>query len=96
MLRSLFELRPFFVAGVVLSGHFEIWNVVLHDKCRTSGVFSTVWQAWRFRRVAETLAGVAQNKRCKRWFWMLGVLFLDRASFGELGQRSERVENLVL
>ena len=31
-----------------LSRHFGVWNVILHDRCRTSETFSSVWQAWYF------------------------------------------------
>ena len=59
---SLFELLcPFRVAGVALSGHFEVWNAVLRcfacDSCRTSDPFSSMWQARQFLHVAKMLAG---------------------------------------
>ena len=34
--------------GMGLSRHFGVWNVILHDRCRTSETFSSVWQAWYF------------------------------------------------
>ena len=45
---SFLELSPFFVGGMGLSRHFGVWNVILHDRCRTSETFSSVWQAWYF------------------------------------------------
>ena len=34
---------------MVLSGHFEVWNVLLRDRCMTSGAFSSVWQVLSVR-----------------------------------------------
>ena len=46
----------FVVAGMRIPGHFEVWNVVLRDRCKTSdhprgtrGILRTLlkrWQAW--------------------------------------------------
>ena len=36
-----FGLWLFFVAGLVLAGHVEVWNVVLRDRC-SHGIFCTV------------------------------------------------------
>ena len=78
---SFLELCLFHLAGAALSGHFEVWNVILRDRCRTSGTFTSAWQAWHFLHVAlKTLAGVGQNER---WFWM--SCFMAGAAFGELG-----------
>ena len=54
---SFSGLRPFHVARVGHLRHFEVWNVVLRDRCRASNTFSCVagvvlsallkrWQAW--------------------------------------------------
>jgi len=66
---SFLDLCPFFVAGVRLSGHFEVWNVVLCDMRRTSDTFSCCLH------VIKTLAGVVDMRR----FLVAGVVF------GELG-----------
>ena len=58
-----------FLAGVVLSRNFEVWNIVLRDRCSTWDTVSFVWHMWHFLRVAKTLkplAGLGQNER---WFW---------------------------
>ena len=66
---SFLDLCPFFVAGVRLSGHFEVWNVVFCDMRRTSDTFSC------FLHDIKTLAGVVDM----RLFLVAGVVF------GELG-----------
>ena len=44
--------------------------VVFCGKCRTSGTFSSVWQAWHYLQVAKTLA-----KRGSNWDVVLEVTF---------------------
>ena len=69
--RSFFELFPFFVASLVLSGHFEVQNAVLRDRRRTSDNFWSARQAWHFLRVARMLAGLGQHER-----WILDDIFV--------------------
>ena len=75
-----FELCPFCVAGVALSGHFEVWNIVWRDRRRTSDTFSSAQQAWHF------------SVRCSNWEVLF---FVACAVFGELGRHFKSVENFV-
>jgi hypothetical protein len=75
---SFFKLCPFRVAGVGHLGHFEVWNVVWPDRCRTSDTFSSSWQVWRFLDVVKALAGAGRDGRC---FWRQ---FWQAQSFGNL------------
>ena len=78
--RALFLSYVHFVWQAGHLGHFEVWNVVLRDRCRTSGTFSSVWQEWHFLEVAKMLAGAGQNDR-RFWtsFCLGGALFVDVA-----------------
>ena len=42
---SFFELCPFRVAGVGHLGHFEVWNVALHGRCKTRRVAAMAFSA---------------------------------------------------
>ena len=75
---SFFELCPFHLASMALSGHFEVWNAFLCDRCRTSGTFSSAWQAWSFLHVAKTLASVGENEVCLEIIFRADAIFVGR------------------
>ena len=54
------------MARVGHPGHFEVRNVVLRGRRRTSDTLSCAWHAWDFLQVAERWQSVGQNERC---FW---------------------------
>ena len=43
----------FFVASAGLSGQFEVWNVILCDRCRTSYTLSSLWRGGTLRALLK-------------------------------------------
>ena len=61
---SFFELCPFCVAGVGRWGHFELWNVVLHGRCRKLDTFSSVCMCGAFCTLLKRCnVGTRESKR---------------------------------
>ena len=61
---SFFELCPFCVAGVGRWGHFEVWNVVLHGRCRKLDTFSSVCMCGAFCTLLKRCnVGTRESKR---------------------------------
>ena len=82
---SVFALCSSCVASVTQSGHFEVRNVVLRDRCRTSSTFWSVAFCGSFKK---TVAGFGS-----KWEVLVEVMSCGRRStFLEF----ETVENCVL
>ena len=72
---------------------FEVWNVVLRDRRRTSDTFSSMWQAWHFWTLLKHLKRWQASAKTTGGFWR--SFFLAGTVFGEFGCRFERVHKFV-